>query len=198
MEDCSAPWFLTRMDAFEAAAREQGHVLARRSTSRSYVEQTALHRADPNIAADPDAVNYMSPWGWYGQGSWHMIQRDGYSYACDYTIVSGGPWKAVHIIGAGYGVIFPIANEEPWHAQPFDWLGIAPAPLLLPPSLEDDMDVNQLAAAFGYAVEDGRLVVPLLERIEADGSATFKNYTPAQAQTYTHQELKMRRLREGW
>lgn len=78
-------------------------------------------------------------------------------------------------------------NTEPWHWHYYAGDSI-PAALL---EEDDDMTPEQFAAAIGAKFEDDTVKVPLIN----DDGATFTDYPLAAALTYTHQELKLARLR---
>jgi hypothetical protein len=66
---------------------------------------------------------------------------------------------------------------------------LTPAPS--PAPMEDDMTPEQFAASIGAHYSNGIVTVPLIN----DDGQTFTDYPLAAALTYTHQELKLARLR---
>lgn len=81
------------------------------------------------------------------------------------------PWGEVHYTAAAFGLKFPLPSED-WHCE-LDPAWVAPP--------EDDMTLDQLAQAFGGALDsEGRIVVPL-----ADGNL----YPLANVLGFIHGEL---------
>lgn len=92
-------------------------------------------------------------------------------------------WGEVHYTAAAYGLRFPIPRED-WHAEE------DPAWVEPEPPEEDDMTPQQLADSIGAKLVNGVIVVPLVN----DDLATFADYPLAAAITYTHQEMKIKRI----
>ena len=94
-----------------------------------------------NTAANPDSVLQTS---WYGLGtrvgSWHMVQRDGFGYACDFAYSQlPSDIKEILIAVAGeYRLVETVFTPEyePWHYQmdpaDFEWV-----------PEEDDMPITE-------------------------------------------------------
>lgn len=81
-------------------------------------------------------------------------------------------WGEVHYTAAALGLCFPI-NREDWHTQA--------DPAWIPQPEDDDMTPDQLAQAFGGALDaQGRIVVPL-----ADGNL----YPLGNILGFIHQEI---------
>jgi hypothetical protein len=94
-------------------------------------------------------------------------------------------WGEVHYTAAAYGLKFPIPSEM-WHCEHVaDWVDPNP------PQQEDDMTPQQLADSIGAKLVNGIIVVPLVN----DDLSTFADYPLAAALTYTHQEMKTKRIR---
>jgi|GEM_PF-4584140 len=77
--------------------------------------------------------------------------------AADLRIVAAGlSWRSVHAEAEIRGVRFPLWDED-WHAQSDEaWTE--------PEQKEDDMTLDQLAQAFGGALDaEGRVVIPLAD-----------------------------------
>lgn len=151
------------------------------SGRRSYAEQVVLwnrYLAGGNLAARPGTSNH-------GRGR-----------AADLRIVAPlGPepvgnedarWRPVHTEAAKRGLRFPIytPQREHWHVEA--------DPAWIEPPKEEDMTKEEFAAAIGARVNaQGVIVVPLIN----DDLATFADFPLAAALTYTHQEMKTKRIR---
>lgn len=138
------------------------------SGRRSYAEQLRLweqYLAGGNLAARPGTSNHE------------------HGAAADLRIVDPSvTWAEVHNIGAVYGLWWPIPSED-WHTEA--------APNFVEP--EEDMTPHQLAHALGPTAElglDGVIRLPLVN----DDLTGTDMWPLAEALTFIHQELKMRRL----
>lgn len=176
------PTMVLRNERLLVDCEARGFTIGASRITANYAQQKALYDAyragHGNLAANPDAVGEQSPWGWPVRGSYHQIQQDGWSHAVDYTI-TGCTWFEFHDLADRHGIRFPLFEQglgEPWHAQWWDGHGIYPDHIT-----EDDMTPDQLAQAFGGALDaQGRIVVPL-----ADGNL----YPLANVLGFIHGEL---------
>lgn len=125
---------------------------------RSYEEQVELYRrylAGGNLAAKPGTSNHE-------RGEAADLDR----------VDMGLTWFEVHTEAAARGLCFPVTGE-PWHCEA--------DPAYIDPTPEDDMTLDQLAQAFGGALDnEGRIVVPL-----ADGNL----YPLGNVLGFIHQEI---------
>jgi hypothetical protein len=183
-----------RNEALIADCETRGITVGAARITADYAQQKALYDAykagHGNLAADPDAPGVQSPWAWKVHGSFHQIQADHWSHAVDYTI-AGCTWDQFHDLADRHGIRFPLFDlglGEEWHAQWWDEHGIYPD-LSLPP--EDDMTAQQLADALGAKLVNGIVMIPLVN----DDLVTFTDYPLASAITYTHEEMKIKRIR---
>lgn len=189
------PTFAARDLRMRTEAQTLGIAVGHIRTVATYDEQKALYArylaGTGNQAANPDAVGYQSPWGWLQRGSWHMEQVDGYGHAIDYSW-DGCSTEEFHALCARHGIGFPVVREN-WHAQWFDWRGI----YIDHHELEDDdMTPQQFADAIGATIPTegplaGKVCVPLID----DNLQSTTLYPLASAITFTHQEMKMKRIR---
>lgn len=189
------PVLAARDTRMRAEASRSGIAVGHVRTVATYEQQKALYdryRAGTgNLAVDPDAPGYLSPWGWRQRGSWHMVQVDGYGHAIDYSW-DGCTAVEFHTLCARHGIGFPVAGED-WHAQWFDWNGIY---IDHSEPKDDDMNAQQFADAIGATIPTdgplaGKVCVPLID----DNLQTTTLYPLASAITFTHQEMKMKRIR---
>ncbi len=113
------------------------------SSSRSYDEQMSLYQSykagTGNNAANPDSVLGPSPWGWTVHGSYHMVQRDGYTHALDLH------WQqctAAQLAEAAksVGLRLTVPGEN-WHFQWWNGTEIFPVLEEEPKKVDDDMAV---------------------------------------------------------
>lgn len=141
----SHPELVHRYNRLVQLCWERGWYVGITSSSRSYAEQRSLYRAylagTGNMAADPDAVVGKSPWGWVINGSYHMVQEDGYSHALDLHWQQCSP-KQLETAANLVGLKLTVPGEN-WHFQWFDTYGIfqplLPEPLPPDPYEEDEM-----------------------------------------------------------
>ena len=196
------PAFVARYEAFRLAATERGWRIWIVAAERTYDQQGALWAKSPtnpdgdgtgNPANNPDTSMGYTFGGWEAIGSWHQQQLDGYSYALDLGW-AGCATADMHALAYTYGIRFPYMPREPWHCQPWDGQRFFPALAMM----EDDMTPAQFAAAIGAVFDPVKeqagqpcILIPLID----DTLKEFVNFPFAAAMTYTHQEMKMARLR---
>lgn len=122
----TGPQLASRVLAAQADVVAEGGELFLTSGPRSYSVQRYLRteyveKRRSIEAADPDAVQGVSPWGWPVRGSYHMVQLDGWSWAVDVAwarITSA----RVRAIFARHGLLQTVPRED-WHYQAFDGTG---------------------------------------------------------------------------
>lgn len=161
------------------------------ASTRDYATQKGLYDAwraglRSAQAANPDVDLYTSPWGWVAKGSLHQIQADGFSHALDLGWSGCSPMDLANA-AAEFGLRLDVAGEN-WHFQWWDYNGIHDAPALK----DDDMTLEEFAKGIGAEIENGVVVVPLID----DDLQNFKKYPLAAALTYTHEEMKIARLKK--
>lgn len=84
------------------------------------------------LAADPNEPGTLTPWGWWIQGSAHMVQQDGHAWAIDFGW-SGITADVLREIADRFG-LRPTEPTEDWHYMCFnrgvlfDELFVLPAP----------------------------------------------------------------------
>lgn len=193
----SHPELLRRWNLLVSRSAERGWGVWIVSSTRSIDTQRfwyALYKMVPsqwpNIVADPDRDAGVTPWGWRGRGSFHMVQLDGYSHALDINW-SGAYTHEMHALANTCGLRFPEPTEN-WHTQAFDAYSNGFYPVE-----EDDMTPSQL----GLIRDPDRPDVDewgmfLMETVPGPNGepATYKWYRYDVAVTFIHQELKMARL----
>jgi hypothetical protein len=166
--DLIHPVFRARLEALAADPRMKGQ-LAIESAARTLEEQRMLYAAflsgTGNTAANPDRTIAPAAYGLaIAQGSWHMVQPDGFAYAVDVATFRLSPdvYAALPAVAAEYrlqqtvlktGVGLPPSAPPPdpcafaaagdvhewWHLQcPLD-----EDPLEWVPDEEDDMTPEQ-------------------------------------------------------
>lgn len=155
------PTMVARNDRLEADCEARGWTIGATRVTADYGQQKQLYNlyrsGRGNLAANPDALGVISPWGWQVHGSFHQIQHDTYSHAIDYTIY-GCTWAEFHEVANRHGIGFPLFAQglgEPWHAQWWDERGI-----YIDHAGDDDMamsddDMRRLAGFIAEAL-DGR------------------------------------------
>jgi len=96
-------------------------------------------------------------------------------------------WGEVHYTAHGFGLRFPIPRED-WHTE-LD-------PAWVAPPEDDDMNAQELADAIGAHIPSdgpfaGKVCVPLIN----DDLTSTTLYPLADAISWTHQEMKTKRIR---
>ena len=112
----------------------------------------------------------------------------------DHVAISRGDGTTVEARGRAYGTgVFPARNRFFVSAGLVPGLNYGTMP---PDPLEDDMTGPEFAAAIGgkWDAEKGHVMVPLFDHFDENGVAVYKDYTYADAMTFTHQEAKYIRL----
>ena len=180
-------------------AENNGWQMGITSGARTYSEQKRLYTLyitgqRPILAVNPDIITGRSPWGWYAQGSLHMVQPDAWAHALDIWWI-GPTTRMVHEKAYLYGLQY-VNSQEIWHTQWWDFRsGIFP---VIEPEEEEDMTVDEFRAATGLVPDpdgSGKLGMYLLETLDTTtNEATYKWYDYATALIFIHQELKLKRL----